>query len=200
MTNYNTIFDMLRGQYNFSKDLKSNHPHEDWIVNHVMNSNLAAFAELVDSTDKVNRKVFDIQTKDPAHLIEVKKDLFCFRSGNIFFETESRNQFSGILTTKSDWWAQSYLCSDGKFRTGIAETEEVKKTIFMPGYRKLNGGDKGKSGSGVAKGVIVPWKDYEAICFHTFELDALDYITAIGLLDEYNKKINKTTTKEDLAW
>lgn len=190
MTNNVLAFNMLRGQYNFNKDLKNNHAHEDWIVRQMVERGLVSSAKLVDSTDKVNRKVYDVQTKNPDHLTEIKKDLFCFKSGNLYFETEARGQFSGILITQTDWWCQSYFCSDGKFRTGFAETDDVKQTVFMPGYKKLSGGDKGLNGVGVAKGVIVPWKDYDAICFYKFEIDVLDYIKAVGLLDEYNKKVS----------
>jgi len=201
MTNYNVIFDMLKGQYNFSADLKNNHCHEDWICKYLVDNKLFNTAELVDSQDKEKRKIYDIKTTGPEKTIEVKKDLFCYKSGNIFFETESRGNFSGIITTKSDNWCQSYFCKDGVMRTGIADVADVKETIFMPGYKKLAGGDKYKNGK-AASGIIVPWKDYNAICFYKFEIDALDYIIAIGLLNEYNKRtIAKEDRKEDnAAW
>ena len=188
MTNYNIIFEMLKGQNNFNKDLAKNHAHEEWICKYIVENKLAEKAGLVDSTDVVNRKILDVIIENPNHSAEIKKDISCYRYGNIYFEIESRGQWSGILTTKSDWWVQSFFCEDGKIRTGIAETEDVKQMILLPGYKRAAGGDSYKGGK-AAKGIYVPWQDYPPICFHISEIDALDYITIVGLLDEYNKRI-----------
>jgi hypothetical protein len=191
MNCYKIIFDTLKGQNNFNKDLSKNHSHEDWACRYIINHGLAKRTKLVDSTDKINRKSFDMIVEEPSHMIEIKKDIQCFTYGNLYFETESREQWSGILTTKSDWWFQSFLCDDGKMRTGIAETEDVRQMIFLPGYRKMAGGDSYKGGK-AAKGVLVPWQDYLSICFHTLEIDALDYIKEVGLFDEYNRRADDT--------
>ena len=197
MTDNKIIFEMLRGQYNFNKDLSNNHSHENWACEYIVKNKLAAKARLVDSTDKENRKVLDMIIEEPNHIAEIKKDIRCFSYGNLYFETESRGKWSGILTTKSDWWFQSFLCDDGKIRTGIAETEDVKQMIFLPGYKKASGGDKFKGGK-AAKGILVPWRDYPPICFHVSEMGALDYIKEIGLFEEYEKRSIKP--KDEFAW
>ncbi|MFA5024090.1 MAG: hypothetical protein WC523_04000 [Patescibacteria group bacterium] len=186
MANNELIYEMLKGQYNFKKDLSKNHSHEDWACKYIVDSKLALKATLVDSTDKINRKVLDMIIENPNHIAEIKKDIGCFKSGNIFFETESRGNFSGITTTKSDWWFQSYYCIDGKMRTGIAETKDVRDLLNMPGFKKLSGGDK-KNGHGVSTGILVPWDEYQSNCFHVSEMDILDYLEAIGLAEEYKK-------------
>lgn len=196
MNNKEIIFDMIKGQYSSNKDIAKNKTHEGWACIQILTNKLAEKVELVETDDKEIRKSRDAKLENPNKLMEIKKDAKCFETGNIFIEMMSRDNPSGLSTTKADWWFQSYYCSDGKLRTGIAETEKLKELVGSGKYSLRTGGDKYK-GRRAAEGFVVPWRDYHAICFHTLELDAVEYIKQIGLYDEFTQRCSQ---KQNPAW
>ena len=129
MNTYDTIYEMIKGKLNQKKDLKENDPHELWVCKYILEKQLAKSLVRVDSKDRALRKTRDLTLSDPKHIVEVKRDLGCYLSGNIYFEFISYDNPSGYLTTNADWWFQSYYCKDGIFRTGIAEIEKVRTLI-----------------------------------------------------------------------
>jgi len=100
MKEYEVIFDMLKGQYDFRIDLRNNRLHEEWAEKYVVNKGLAKTAELVDSTDKVERKVRDLILHSPDNSIELKRNILCFTYGNVYIEIESDT--AGSYTFASD--------------------------------------------------------------------------------------------------
>ena len=82
--------------------------------------------------------------------IEVKYDRMAHHTGNIFVEYESRGKFSGIATTKANYWI---FVIDKKDYSIIVKTEKLKeicRIAYQLGHI-TKGGDNDTS-----KGVLIP--------------------------------------------
>lgn len=100
--------------------------------------------------------------------IEWKMDRRCIGTGNIYFERQCRGKPSGIMTTKSDYWAEIVFSKThmNKLRFGIWKTLDIKtyiknglKTgeVWVPDGEKagkLAGDTEGKWSNGAARGWI----------------------------------------------
>lgn len=90
--------------------------------------------------------------------IEVKKDDWAVRSGNIAIEFECRGKPSGILVTQADFWCHVV----GHYFVLVFPVDFLKKV-----YSQLSKdakyvkemGDRNSSGQPVAKALLIPWKE-----------------------------------------
>lgn len=91
-----------------------------------------------------------------SNTVEVKRDSWTYRSGNIAIEFESRGKPSGIRTSKADWWC--FILSGG-YKDQIivlVSTKKLKQLFskyFLMGYIKQMG-DNNTSNS-----VLIPIKE-----------------------------------------
>jgi hypothetical protein len=85
--------------------------------------------------------------------IEVKRDIQCLETGNIFVEYESRNKPSGIATSEADYYC--YFLNEK--RCVIVEKDELKQMCrkYIKTTRDVLGGD-----SNTSKGILLPLKDF----------------------------------------
>lgn len=81
--------------------------------------------------------------------IECKKDLQAMETGNVFIEYESRENPSGISTTKSDWHA--IWINERNIK--LVETSYLKEKCrkYLNTKRDVKGGDNNTS-----KGILLP--------------------------------------------
>jgi len=96
--------------------------------------------------------------KDKKVKLEVKKDDWAIRSGNIAIEFECRGKPSGIQTTESDFWCHVV----GHYFVLVFPVDFLKR-VFQdlrsdPKYVKEMG-DRSPDGGRVSKAVLIPWKD-----------------------------------------
>jgi hypothetical protein len=100
-------------------------------------------------------KVGEKLLNDILHLkkIEVKRDSWIYKSGNIAIEYESRGKPSGISNSHSEWWA---IVFSGGYKDDIIlliESECLKK-ICRKYY--INGSIKDMGDSNTSKSVLIP--------------------------------------------
>jgi hypothetical protein len=88
--------------------------------------------------------------------IEVKRDAWAFRSGNIAIEFESRGKPSGIAKTIADYWA--FILS-GEYKDCFILIIEINKLkeISRAYYKK--GSIKQMGDNNTSKSVLVPLKE-----------------------------------------
>lgn len=88
--------------------------------------------------------------------LEVKKDDWTVRSGNIAIEFESRGKPSGILTTKADF----YCFVVGHYFVVVFPVVFLKQVYdkFKDSKRVKKVGDRGKDGLPTSKVILLPWK------------------------------------------
>lgn len=134
---YNPDFDLevkpskINSCFNFKKDLAMGKRAESY-VNHILH-------------DK------DVK-------IEVKKDDWTVRSGNIGIEFESRGKPSGIMTTKADYWCHNI----GHYFVLMFPTDFLRQICDY--YIKNNigikaMGDRDSDGKPTSKAVLIKWTD-----------------------------------------
>jgi hypothetical protein len=89
-------------------------------------------------------------------MIEVKRDNWIARSGNIAIEFESRGKPSGINKSLAEYWVFIF---SGKFEDDIFLIIETKrlKTIFQKYYDK--GSIKSMGDNNTSKAVLIPVKE-----------------------------------------
>jgi hypothetical protein len=88
--------------------------------------------------------------------IEVKRDNWIYRSGNIAIEFESRGKPSGIKKSLAEYWVFIF---SGKFEDDILLIIETKrlKTIFEKYYNE--GCIKSMGDNNTSKAVLIPVKE-----------------------------------------
>lgn len=102
----------------------------------------------------------ELLTSETNRLIEVKTERDIWKdTGNIYVEFIYRETFSGIVTTKADWWA-TILTLDGAIEGIILLPTNLMrkkvKQLIKDGLAKypVNGGDDSQS-----QGALVPIKE-----------------------------------------
>jgi hypothetical protein len=108
--------------------------------------------------------------QNPNVKIEVKKDDWAIKSGNIAIEFESRGKPSGILKTESDFWCQVV----GNFFVLMMPVPFLKfvyEKYKDDTFHVKSMGDRNADGVPTSKAILIPW----------FEL--------IDLFKEYNKTL-----------
>ena len=102
----------------------------------------------------------ELLTAETNRLIEVKTERDIWKdTGNIYVEFIYRETFSGIVTTKADWWA-TILTLDGAIEGIILLPTNLMrkkvKQLIKDGLAKypVNGGDDSQS-----QGALVPIKE-----------------------------------------
>ena len=69
--------------------------------------------------------------------IEVKRDFWVGRTGNIAVEFQSRKKPSGILTTEADYWVFVFSAEYEDKLMLVVETEKLKKVTKVFAIRGL---------------------------------------------------------------
>jgi hypothetical protein len=84
----------------------------------------------------------------PVEKIEVKRDLKANRTGNLYFEYESRGKKSGIATTEADY---IFIIVENSVGGLFFETKKLREVLrpLIPTHTKL-GGD-----SNTSKGILI---------------------------------------------
>ena len=85
--------------------------------------------------------------------IEVKRDFWMSKSGNIAIEYESWGKPSGLATTQAEWWA---IIAAGELQDKIIifiETEHLKK---IARYFYQQGNIKSMGDNNTSKAVLIP--------------------------------------------
>ena len=106
---------------------------------------------------KYDLKLGQIKEKELADLlenssIEVKTDLKAAKTGNVFVEYKSREQSSGIATTKADYYC--FVISNNSFIFITTEALKVKCRMYFNTDRDIKGGDNNTS-----QGILLPLKE-----------------------------------------
>lgn len=100
--------------------------------------------------------------------VEVKKDSWIYRSGNIAVEFESRGKPSGIAKTEADWWCFIFSAEFEDKMLLMVETNKLK-LIARKYYRKDIAGDgkyiKKMGDSNTSKAVLIPLNELMNINF-----------------------------------
>lgn len=84
----------------------------------------------------------------PVEKIEVKRDLKALKTGNLYFEYESRGKKSGIATTNAEY---IFIIVEGSSGGLFFETKKLRNVLrpLIPTHTKL-GGDNNTS-----KGILI---------------------------------------------
>tara|TARA_R100001591_G_scaffold110441_1_gene121367 strand:+ start:822 stop:1196 length:375 start_codon:yes stop_codon:yes gene_type:complete len=88
--------------------------------------------------------------------IEVKRDFWVGRTGNIAVEFQSRKKPSGILTTEADYWVFVFSAEYEDKLMLVVETEKLKKITKVFAIRGLIK-EMGDNNSSLA--VLIPIKE-----------------------------------------
>lgn len=90
--------------------------------------------------------------------LEVKKDDWTVKTGNIAIEFECRGKPSGIQVTKADFWCHVI----GHYFVLIFPVDFLKRVYESlcndKKYVKIMG-DKDGNGNGVSKAILIPWQE-----------------------------------------
>lgn len=116
----------------FNEDLKLGHRFEEFVLKRVRLR--YPNAKRIDGEYKGG----DIYIPEINEMVECKFDRMAHKTGNIALEVGYKGNPSGIVTSKSKWWAVGI--KKGFF---IILTEELKMTCVL--YDTINGGDNGNS-------------------------------------------------------
>jgi hypothetical protein len=103
---------------------------------------------------KEGERIVDSLFKDK--LVEVKRDSWVSRSGNIAIEYESRGKPSGIATTKADYWI---IIFSGEYQDKVMwvfETQLLKK-VSREYFKK--GNVKAMGDNNTSMSVLIPIKE-----------------------------------------
>jgi hypothetical protein len=86
--------------------------------------------------------------ESPVEKIEVKRDLKAIKTGNLYFEYESRGKKSGIATTQAEY---IFVIIEGSVGGLFFETKKLRDVLrpLIPTHTKL-GGD-----SNTSKGILI---------------------------------------------
>ena len=83
--------------------------------------------------------------------IEVKNDRLIHKTGNLFFEYESRNKPSGLATTTAEYWIYRIDELDISFIFPTKALKQVCRVYYKENLFLKNGGDNNSS-----KGFLIP--------------------------------------------
>lgn len=95
---------------------------------------------------------------NPDVKLEVKKDDWVVKSGNIAIEFESRGKASGILTTQAHFWCHIV----GNYFVLVFPVDFLRQTYealkSKPKYVKEMG-DRDGNGKPTSKAILIPWHE-----------------------------------------
>jgi hypothetical protein len=83
--------------------------------------------------------------------IEVKNDRLIHKTGNLFFEYESRGKPSGLATTTAEYWIYRIDELDISFIFPTKALKQVCRVYYKENLYLKNGGDNNSS-----KGFLIP--------------------------------------------
>jgi hypothetical protein len=112
------------------------------------NSNFKYDLEIGQEGEKMIAMIFET----PVEKIEVKRDMKAIKTGNLYFEYESRGKKSGIATTQSEY---IFIILENSVGGLFFETNKLKKVLrpLISTHTKL-GGDLNSS-----KGILISISD-----------------------------------------
>ena len=88
--------------------------------------------------------------------VEVKRDKWITKSGNIAIEYECRSKPSGIATTQSDWWC---LILSGDMEDKMMLLIEISKLKEICRHYYQKGSIKNMGDNNLAKAVLIPFSE-----------------------------------------
>lgn len=88
--------------------------------------------------------------------IEVKRDSWIYRSGNIAIEFESRGKASGIAKSTATWWA---IIFSGKYKDKYILMIEANKLKEIARIYYKKGNIKQMGDNNTSKAVLIPLKE-----------------------------------------
>ncbi len=116
--------DIIKGQYNFKKDICTGTIGEDEIINYMKNLGY-------DFIEKNHDYKYDLKMlynkTNKIYTYEIKTDVYPKDTGNIVIEFESRNKPSGIAATEADYFV-TYFKHFGEIWN--ISTNKLKLMIF----------------------------------------------------------------------
>lgn len=93
---------IIKGEYNFKKDLQKGVDGEDEIIKYMQSIGFTFIDRCSD-----NRYDFSMMYNGKVYTYELKTDMYCSKdsdTGNIVIEVESRGHYSGISVTQADFF------------------------------------------------------------------------------------------------
>jgi len=100
---------------------------------------------------KEGERIVDSIFKDK--LLEVKRDSWVCKSGNIAIEYESRGKPSGISTTQADYWVHLF---SGKYQDKVIYIFEVNRLKEVAREYYLKGQIKCMGDNDTSKAILIP--------------------------------------------
>lgn len=88
--------------------------------------------------------------------VEVKRDKWICKSGNIAVEFKSRGKPSGIATTTADYWC--FILS-GEMEDKIILLVEIEKLKYIARTYFLNGSIKSMGDNNTSEAVLIPFSE-----------------------------------------
>lgn len=136
---------------------KMNNPEFDLLVKRDKIQSCFSFPHDV-KVGEVGEKFVEAIFSSPDIKLEVKKDDWTVKTGNIAIEFECRGKPSGILVTRADFWCHVI----GHYFVLVFPVDFLKfiqRTLSTnPKYVKEMG-DRNKEGGKVSKAILIPWKE-----------------------------------------
>ena len=136
-----TVTTTNNGSVQFQKDLQENKRFETDFVSSIMYDGFLFQPAALTTTNDDAR--FDVKVQwniDEFTYFEVKNDKLAHKTGNIAVEFESWGKYSGIATTKANYWVQKV---EGYFL--VFEVKKLQEFIKATNPRRVWGGDSNKS-------------------------------------------------------
>ena len=130
--------------------------------------------------------------------IEVKRDSWICKSGNIAIEYESRGKPSGISTTQADWWC--FIVS-GKLNDKIMLLIETEKLKEIARKYYSNNWVKSMGDNNTSKAVLIPFKEIIKITHQPariMEKEIKEKISRLQSENEFLKEIIRNQYKKAL--
>ena len=103
---------------------------------------------------KEGERIVDSLFKDK--LLEVKRDSWVAKSGNIAIEYESRGKPSGIATTKADYWV---IIFSGAYQDRVMYVFETERLKEVTRKYYIKGSVKAMGVSNTSMAVLIPIKE-----------------------------------------
>lgn len=110
---------------------------------------------------KEGERIVDSLFKDK--LLEVKRDSWVAKSGNIAIEYESRGKPSGIATTEADYWV---IIFSGDYKDKVIYIFETERLKEIARRYYINGSTKAMGDSNSSMAVLIPIKEISNFVFN----------------------------------
>ncbi len=110
---------------------------------------------------KEGERIIDSLFKDK--LLEVKRDSWVAKSGNIAIEYESRGKPSGIATTEADYWV---IIFSGDYKDKVIYIFETERLKQIARRYYVDGNTKAMGDNNSSMAVLIPIKEISNFVFN----------------------------------